>query len=172
MTLIQGDGSVRKEKLLCQLYHTIFNQFGWKFLYCWDLLGDELHAELGWWTSCSAYFVHLIFQGRDPFMCNFIKQKQNFSVGLCSDISRHIFQTWCDAILISVWMTLTFIQSQLCEKSKTPESIFLETSLSIWMKFSVLPQSVALLKLMLNLFCTSNIQGRELCWHDFMKYVM
>ena len=23
---------------------------------------------------------------------------------------------------------------------------------------------------MLNLFCASNIQGRELCWRDFMKY--
>ena len=39
------------------------------------------------------------------------------------------------------------------------------------MKCSVLPQPVDLLKLVLNLFCTSNMQGRELCWHDFMKYV-
>ena len=54
LALIQGHGSVRKEKLLYQLYHTIFNQFGWKFVYCWDLLGDGLHAELGWWTSCWA----------------------------------------------------------------------------------------------------------------------
>ena len=39
------------------------------------------------------------------------------------------------------------------------------------MKFSMLPQPVGLLKLMRKLFCTSNIQGRELCWHDFMTYM-
>ena len=33
----------------------------------------------------------------------------------------------------------------------------------------MLPQPVGLFKLMLNWFCTSDIQGRELCWHDFMK---
>ena len=38
------------------------------------------------------------------------------------------------------------------------------------MKFSMLPQHVSLWKFMLNLFCTNDIQGRELCWHDFMKY--
>ena len=38
------------------------------------------------------------------------------------------------------------------------------------MKFSMLPQSVGLLKLMLNFLCTSNIQGWELCWRDFMEY--
>ena len=36
------------------------------------------------------------------------------------------------------------------------------------MKFSVLPQPVALLKLML-IFFKDSIQGRELCWHDFIK---
>ena len=38
------------------------------------------------------------------------------------------------------------------------------------MKFSLLPQPVGLLKLMLNLCFTSNIQGKELCGHDLMKY--
>ena len=34
----------------------------------------------------------------------------------------------------------------------------------------MLPQFVGMLKVMLNnLLCTSNIQGRELCGHDFMK---
>ena len=37
------------------------------------------------------------------------------------------------------------------------------------MKFGVLLQPVDLLKLMLNIICTSNIQGRELCWCDLMK---
>ena len=41
------------------------------------------------------------------------------------------------------------------------------------MKFSLLSQSFGLLKLMLNLVCTSNIAGpgREICWCDFMKYL-
>ena len=38
-----------------------------------------------------------------------------------------------------------------------------------WMKFSMLPQHVGLLKLMLHLLCTSNIQRKELCWCDFTK---
>ena len=58
------------------------------------------------------------------------------------------------------------------EKSKASVSIFTEILLSIWMKFSMLPQAVGLLKHMLNVFCISNVQGRELCWHhhDFIKY--
>ena len=35
-----------------------------------------------------------------------------------------------------------------------------------WLKFNVLPQPVGLLELMLNLFCKSDFQGRELCWCD------
>ena len=38
------------------------------------------------------------------------------------------------------------------------------------MKFSMLPQSVGLLKLMLISDCTSNMQGREPCWRDLTKY--
>ena len=30
------------------------------------------------------------------------------------------------------------------------------------MKFSMLPQPVGLLKVMVNLFCTSNVEGKEL----------
>ena len=30
--------------------------------------------------------------------------------------------------------------------------------------------TVSLFKLMVHLFCTKNIQGRKLCWHDLMKY--
>ena len=43
---------------------------------------------------------------------------------------------------------------------------------SVWMKFSLLPQSVGLLKLLSYLFCTSNILERELCRHDFIKYMI
>ena len=48
-------------------------------------------------------------------------------------------------------------------------SIFLEISPSIWMKFSMLAKHVGLLSLVLNLVCTSNVQGKELCWRDVMK---
>ena len=38
------------------------------------------------------------------------------------------------------------------------------------MKFSLLPQPAGLLKLMLDLFCISDIDWRELSWRDFIKY--
>ena len=40
------------------------------------------------------------------------------------------------------------------------------------MKSRMLPQPVGLLKLMLNLFCTSNTQGREICRCEFIKYTI
>ena len=51
-------------------------------------------------------------------------------------------------------------RSQLFEKEKPTTLIFLQISQSIWMKCSMLPQSVGLFKLLLNLSCTINIQGR------------
>ena len=59
-------------------------------------------------------------------------------------------------------------RSQLYKKKKVAH--FPANLSTDWDKFSMLPQPVGLLKLMLNLFCTSNIQGRELCQHDFVKY--
>ena len=41
-----------------------------------------------------------------------------------------------------------------------------------WNSIIMLSEPIGLLKLMLNLFYMSNIQGRELCWHDFMKYMI
>ena len=40
----------------------------------------------------------------------------------------------------------------------------------ILIRFSALPQPVGCLKLMLNLFLTINIQIRELCLRDVIKY--
>ena len=57
-------------------------------------------------------------------------------------------------------------RSQLCKKSKTLVYSFSQIKISIRMKFSMLPQPVGLLKLLLNFLCTSNIQGRELCCCD------
>ena len=93
-------------------------------------------------------------QGRKP-LCDFIIKK--FHIDLYSDIYRLI----CFNLLIET-VTLHFnyslddhdlhSRSQLCEKSAISVPIFLQNSQSIWMKFSLLPQPVGLLKLMLNLF--------------------
>ena len=59
-------------------------------------------------------------------------------------------------------MTLTLIQDHSCLRNrKLRYTIFLQIFILIWMKFI---SCHSLLKLMLNLVCTSNIQGRELCF--------
>ena len=40
------------------------------------------------------------------------------------------------------------------------------------MKFNLLPQTAGLLKLFLNSVCTSSVQGRKLCWRDFIKHTL
>ena len=63
------------------------------------------------------------------------------------------------------------MQVHSCLRNQKPMvPIFSEILQWIWIKFIMLPQLLGLLKLMLNLFCTSTIQGRELCGHDFVKY--
>ena len=57
-------------------------------------------------------------------------------------------------------MALTFIQDQLFEKSKTSGLIFLQIAESVVMKCGMLPQVLGLLKLMLNVFHTIDVQGR------------
>ena len=89
----------------------------------------------------------------------------SFKVGMIIEITN----LW---ILVSVWMTLTFIHGHSCMKRNASVSIFLEISLLILTNFRMLLQLVDLLKLKLNLFCTNNIQGRKHCWHDFIKYTV
>ena len=57
-------------------------------------------------------------------------------------------------------MILTFIHGHSCMRN----FFFAEILQSIWMKFSMLPHPVGLLKLILNLVCTSQIQI------DFVKH--
>ena len=108
-------------------------------------------------------------QGREPYLCDFVKKKKkkkkHFNVGLYSSIYRAIsFKLDTKLyIFMLVWMTLTFIQGNSCfEETETWVSVFSESLLLIWIKFCMLPQPVGLLKLMLNSFCASNSQGREL----------
>ena len=72
-------------------------------------------------------------------------------------------------IFISVWMTLTFIQIH-CFLSNQNFGVHFLGNFAVWMNFSLLPQHVCLLKLMLNLFYTTNIQVKKLCRQDFLKY--
>ena len=62
-------------------------------------------------------------------------------------------------------------RSHLFEKSKTSVIIFLQISHSIWMKLSMPSQSVGLPKLILEMFCIIDMQGRKLYLHDFVKYL-
>ena len=90
------------------------------------------------------------------------------------------FQTWYDnrllwtmCILISGGMTSTFIQGHSCLRNQK------NFALPFFQNFSkscgwnlVCCQSVALLMLILNLFCTVNIQGSELCLRDIINYTL
>ena len=68
-------------------------------------------------------------------------------------------------ILIPVLMTLSFTQGHCYTKN-----IFSQISQLSGMKCSMLLQAIGLLKLMLDLLATINIQGRELYLRDFIEY--
>ena len=67
------------------------------------------------------------------------------------------------------WPWLSFKVTVVWE-IKTSVSILSEISLLIWMKFTILPQPVGLLKLLLNLVFTIKIQMRKHCWWCFIFY--
>ena len=79
-----------------------------------------------------------------------------------------MIETFKLCILLPVWMTLTSIQGQYCTRDQK-RLIFSHISQSIRMKCSMLPQTAALLKFMLNIFCVINSQGRKLYLCDFVK---
>ena len=64
-------------------------------------------------------------------------------------------------ILIPVWMTLASIQGHSLRNQRNSALIFLQISQSVSMGLGILPQSVGLLDLKLNLFCMFSIQERE-----------
>ena len=125
----------------------------------------------------SFYLVHSIFKAGNPTYMISLRNKMN--IDLCSDI--YTFTDW----FIVVWYgdrdlkALHFdiclddfdlhSSSQLRKKSKTSVSVFSQILASNFMKFSMLPWPVGLLKLMLNLVCTGNIQRRELLWNICLK---
>ena len=100
LILIQGHKSVKKQTLLRQLSHNVFNCFEWNF-------------------ACSGV-MNLIFilccpfdvQGREPYLCDFVKKDINDC--LYSDIYRPVsfnlglmIETTKLYILVSVLINLT-----------------------------------------------------------------
>ena len=101
------------------------------------LKNSHIHKE--WWTQKCSWECR---RWTDPYL---------FKLGVMTE-TTYLY------ILIPVHVTLTFIPSHRCmKKIKTFVFVFLQISLLIWMKCSMLPQIVGLLRLMLNLFCMINI---------------
>ena len=123
----------------------------WKFSINFDEIWYAYEAC--WSDAFHTYLSHLIsFEGREPFL-HIIK----------NDVDLHFSSKvlMIETIILGVELhfntslnDLDFhTRSQLCEKSKSYELLFLLISLSILMKFSMLPQHVGFyFKLMLNLF--------------------
>ena len=152
LTLIQGNRSARKQKLLPQIFHKVFNWFEWNFVYWWGLLV--------WWTSYSFHFFHSVlnFKGENH---TFKKNKQTNTLKLWF-VFRHLltdfFQTWyADRDYSAVHFDISFddldLQSRSqFEKSKTLVSIFLKYLKCRFGWNSVCSHNlICLLKLMLNL---------------------
>ena len=102
---------------------------------------------------------------RESYLCEIVRAELTLAC-------IQTFPTFCVMIenntlyiFISVVMTLTFIQDHSCVRDYNLSVFFFppEISLSSWINFTMLPQGAGLLKLMLNLFCINNIEGRELC---------
>ena len=70
-------------------------------------------------------------------------------------------------ILILVWMTLIFIQGHSCMRNqKLQFTVDVDEIQYVAITCWVVEADANNL-----LFCASAIQGRELCWCDFMKYM-
>ena len=98
-SLIQGHMGARKQKLLRQLSRKVFNWFEWSMAYHWDLLV--------WWTWHSFYLFHSIVMGENPTCMISLEKLQCLA---CIQTFGMMRKTTTPYILISVWITLTFIQ--------------------------------------------------------------
>ena len=108
---------------------------------------------------------------RWPYSCVFVKKKK-ISLACIWTFADNLFQLrWWKQQSLAFLYQFGWPWPFQFDKSKTSALIFLQISQSIWVKFSMLPQSVGLLKLMLNTFHVISIQGRELYLHDCVKYI-
>ena len=115
-----------------------------------DLNGIWHTVETCWCDETHTHFISYfsVFKGGNPtYGIAFEKTK----VGLCSDIYRPIsfrlgrmIETTKLYILICLDDLDVHSRSKLYEKSKTLISIFSQIGLSIWIRFSMLPQPLSL----------------------------
>ena len=112
-------------------------------------------------------------QGREPACL--ILLKQFFALACVQTFTdRFLFklaliETTMLFILISVWMTWTITQGHNCMRNQKLWCPFLCIDLDA---IQYVTTTCGLLKLMLDLFCTRTIPGRELCWLDFVKHML
>ena len=141
----------------------------------WFISGSGLWEGKHFWLAglmnLMLFLSHVInIKGRE-FLVIFVKRKSLFAF-LIQNLQTVFFQTGVmmdtDKLytFIPVWLTLTFNagHSYNYEKQKKKKK---KKEVPDWIEFSMPTWPVGLLKLMLNSFCTSNIQGRV---SDFVKY--
>ena len=157
LTLIQGHKSTRKQKL-CTIFspnpQTIWLDFGILFrfisLMTYSIYSSQFNAE-----GRKQYSSDILSRTKQkkPKQKQTSKDTSNLSLhwGIYRPISFKLYlmiETTEHYHFIPVWMTLTLIHGHSCmTKSKNSALIFSQISQSIWMKFYMLPQSAALLKL-------------------------
>ena len=120
LTLVQGHMSVRKQKFMCQFSHKVFNRFQWNLVYCCVHVSIEIDWKLIGVMNLTLLLCHP-YSREKTLLYDFVKN--NFNVGLYSDIYRSIAfklgmmrETAMLYVLISVWMTLTFVQGHSSSK--------------------------------------------------------
>ena len=124
-------------------------------------------------------FDYFSIQGREPYLLDLIFLKKALNSSLLSDIYRLIFsnffmmrETTQLYILMCGSMTLSFLQGHSFMTNPKHLLTFSRNFFSVWMKLSKEPLSACLLKVLLHLFCTINIQERKLCLCKFGKYTL
>ena len=74
-------------------------------------------------------------------------------------------------ILVPVWMIVAFIQCHsFVRKKKLVHSFSCKFLTSIWMKFSMLPWPVGVVKFMHSYFVQSILKGENSAYGDLIKY--
>ena len=154
-------------------------QFEWNLVYCWGLL-------VVWWASYSFYLIHSDLKGENP-ACMILyppppsppPKKPHLKCWLVFiRLQTKFFQTcyiwWKRPLSPTFWCQFglprpSFKVTVVWEIKNFVCLIFSQIQVLIWMKLSLLPPPVGLLKLMLNLFCTILFKGENSA--DMMLYV-
>ena len=146
---------------LCITFHTTFNDL----FVCLESQGQRKAKPVGFILSHTSHLIRMKF--------DIILKQIRLSILILSlsQLENRMIETTELYMLIPVWMTVIFIQEQSCMKSKTSVLIFSQISELIWIECSILSQPVGLLKLMLNMFCIIDIQGRELDLRDYVVHL-